>query len=159
MSGLAIPEPRAVHPKDAAALERRFASLILEVEDVEEADELRRRAEALEAYLRGTEGHPYAQGIARRTEARIGELLGPAVVGRHSVMAEGVDRHLRQDCRILADKVRRGLRYDEDGEDSPWHSSRRALLWYDPISLGGIKDSVHVEWYTPAPYIEAARKV
>lgn len=27
------------------------------------------------------------------------------------------------------------------------------------VALGGLKESVHVDWYTPAPYIEAARDV
>lgn len=27
------------------------------------------------------------------------------------------------------------------------------------VAMGGLKESVHVEWYTPAPYIEAAREV
>lgn len=160
--GLALPEtPKLVTVAQAKTLERKIAQTIADITDLAEADEGRRRADALEAYTVGTEAHPYAQGIARRMEARVGELLGaaPGKGGNHHDDSRIKHPQLRKDFRTLAHKVRRGLKYEEDGEDSPWRSSRRALLWYDPTSLGGLKESVHVEWYTPEPYIKAARKV
>lgn len=46
-----------------------------------------------------------------------------------SAMTETLSKDLRADFRALAGKIRRGmLRYDMDGEDSPWRASRRALL-------------------------------
>jgi hypothetical protein len=159
MSNRAIPDPRAIHPKDAVALERQFASFIAQVDDVDEAEELRRRAAALEAYLQGTEGHPYAQGIARRTEARIGQLLGPATQGkRTSPHADKLHAQRASEFRDLAVKVRRGLlKYEMDGEDSPWRSSRRGLL----LGVGAFSAEAtgQYDWYTPAEYIESGRSV
>ncbi len=62
-------------------------------------------------------------GALRRIEARIGEVLGPAVKGQRtdlrspSVTTEGLDRHERSDFRQIAYLVHRGvLRYDDDTE-------------------------------------------
>lgn len=77
---------------------------------------------------------PYVWGALRRIEARIGELLGLAKVGRpsraNSLMGH-LDGHVRSDFRQVAALVRRGLlKYDEGGAESPWRSSRRGLrLW------------------------------
>ena len=94
-------------------------------------------------------------------EARIGELLGPAVNrGPATFLHAGrLDKNQRMDFRTIAAAVKRGLlKYEDVGVESPWRASRRALL-LDKIGMGGLKDSASVEWYTPARYIEAAAKV
>lgn len=159
---LAIPDrPELVSIAAAATLERRMASLISTITDIDEAEELRRRADALEVYLQGREGHPHAQGIARRAEARIGELLGQGEHGgkREQGTHGSLDsKRLRADFRALASKVRRGmLKYEMDGDDSPWRASRRALL----LGVGAFSAEAtgEYEWYTPSAYIELARRV
>lgn len=164
---LAIPDPQVLQAADAFALEHRVAEQIATVDDMSALEEMRRRADALEAYLRGKEGYPAALGIARRLEARVGELLGQVRQGQRTDLTVGRDqqlpndRALRSDFRALAAAVRAGrLRYEQDGEDSDWRHSRRAMLaLYGGVTLGGLKSSVHVEWYTPARYIDAARDV
>jgi phage N-6-adenine-methyltransferase len=160
-----------VTPEMAQQLERQVARDIALVTDIETADEWRRRAEALAAYLAGTESHAYMQGATRRAEARIGQLLGKTPGRGRSEMSEhahSFDRHFRAEFRVLAQAVDEGLialdaLYDQDdgGEgESPWHASRRALvLAANMRDLSGLKGSVSVEWYTPSRYIEAARKV
>ena len=103
------------------------------------------------------------QGIARRIEARIGELLGPAEsTGRHKGQplgtTDGSSRQLRSDFRALATKIRRGLlKYEMDGEDSPWRASHQALL----LGVGAFSAEAtgQYEWYTPAEYIHSGRSV
>lgn len=160
----AIPEHHElITPDVAVELERQVAATIALVNDIETADEWRRRAEALAAYLIGTDSYGPMQGAARRTEARIGQLLGKPRRGVHTHAYEVIDRDGdRLDFRALATAVNEGLlAYEEfEGDESAWRASRRALTLAARLrDLSGVKGSVTVEWYTPARYIEAARDV
>ena len=148
----------------AVMLERQVAAQIARIDDIDVADEWRRRAEALATYLAGTEGHLPMLGAMRRTEARIGQLLGKRVGRGRSEMnrhANSFEPYLRDEFRVLADVVDEGLlAYSDDNEESAWRATRRALVLAARLrDLSGVKGSVTVEWYTPARYIEAAREV
>jgi hypothetical protein len=147
----------------ALMLERQVASQIAHINDIDVADEWRRRAEALATYLAGTDGHGPMLGALRRTEARIGQLLGasPGSGKRETPRAEFIHYERRREFRTLADAVDEGLlAYEDDDDESPWRASRRALLLAALLrDLSGVKGSVTVEWYTPGRYIEAAREV
>lgn len=158
-----------VTPELAAALEREHAQRVARVDSLDVAEEWLRRVDALAAYLRDTESYPFMQGMQRRQEARIGQLLGKArprqrtdLTVDHAPQSSSGDRHLRQHFRTLAAAVDEGLLvYEDSGDDeSPWHASRRALVLAAALrDLSGVKGSVTVEWHTPARYIEAARDV
>jgi hypothetical protein len=157
-----LPEPgQLVSSQDVVELEGHLASVIQMIDAMPALIEAQRRAQALEQYLRSREGHPAAQGIARRIEARIGQLLGPGPGRGRKEMSQHADsfhRETRRQFRALAELVERGLLDYEDEEG--WRASRRAMLLAATVrSLGGLKQSVTVEWYTPAKYIEAARSV
>jgi hypothetical protein len=148
----------------AVMLERQVASQIAHITDIDMADEWRRRAEALATYLAGTDGHGPMLGALRRTEARIGQLLGEPTGpgrGRKSPHAGILPDQRWGEFRTLASAVDEGLlTYEDDGDESPWRASRRALLLAAFLrDLSGVKGSVTVEWYTPGRYIEAAREV
>lgn len=161
----ALPErAELVTPDVAVALERQVAEQVAELDDIDQADEWRRRAEALAVYLAGTDGHGPMLGALRRTEARIGQLLGRPVRGHlDPALSHAIKRpNDRQDFRTLGHAVDEGLlTYEDDGGDeSPWRATRRALLLAAYLrDLSGVKGSVTVEWYTPARYIDAAREV
>jgi hypothetical protein len=162
----ALPERHdLVTPDVAVELEHQVAATIALVTDIATADEWRRRAEALAAYLVGTDSYGPMQGAARRTEARIGQLLGEPMGrrgrGHKSPHAETLHAERQREFRTLAGAVDEGLLdYQDDGEESPWRATRRALVLSALLrDLSGVKGSVTVEWYTPARYIEAARQV
>lgn len=132
---LALPDDATlVTPEFAANLERTVAERITLVDDIDTADEWRRQAEALAAYLAGTDAHAFLLGVTRRTEARIGQLLGKAPGRGRSEMtphAASFHHERRDEFRTLAAAVDAGLLvYDDDAasDDSPWHATRRALL-------------------------------
>lgn len=128
----AIPRNKDLAPRQAATLERKVASSVSKLENIEEAVEWLAQADALAAYLSHQDAAAPMLGAMRRIEARIGELLGEAKVGsHHSLTNEGafVGRQQRTEFRLLARGVRVGaLVYEEDGDDSPWRTSRRTLL-------------------------------
>jgi phage N-6-adenine-methyltransferase len=122
-----------------------------------EADEMRRRSSAIEEYLRGTEAYPDAQRAGRVLEAAVGEALGQAKNGRPSGQTfpagKDIEPTLRHEFRSIAngwDKIEPYL--ETDG------LSRAAAL---RIAKGGhvSANSAENEWYTPEPYIVAARAV
>lgn len=153
-----------ITPDLAVELERQIADTVTQVDDIGLAEEWRARADALAAYLQHTDSHGPMLGAMRRIEARIGELLGPTPGrGRAEMNQHAGSFHssLRAEFRTLAEAVESGLlTYSYDGDDSPWHATRRALVLAALMrDLSGVKGSVTVEWYTPARYIDAAREV
>jgi phage N-6-adenine-methyltransferase len=155
-----------VTPENAAALERRLAHQVAHVDDFRLLDEWRRQAEALAVYLKGTDSHGPMVGMLRRSEARIGQLLGTKAQGKHtSPYAEKLGPRTTE-FRTLGGAVDEGLLVYDDideedgGDESPWRASRNALVIAAKLrDLSGVKSSVTVEWYTPARYVEAARDV
>lgn len=129
----ALPE-RAdlVTPAAAVELERRIATTVAELDDVDVASEWLARADAVAAYLEHRDAHAPMLGAMRRIEARIGELLGEPGEpgrGRKRPHADVFHRERQREFRALAKAVDAGvLDYDADGADSLWRSSRRALL-------------------------------
>jgi ParB family chromosome partitioning protein len=169
VSGQALPavpdQAELVTPETAAEMERLVAARIAAVDDFTTVEEWHRRAEALATYLAGTESQGPMLGIARRSEARIGQMLGPAPGRGRAEMnshANSFDQaRLRAEFRALGSAVDEGLLdYELDGAESPWRASRAALTVAAKLrDLSGVKGSVTVEWYTPSRYIEAARLV
>jgi hypothetical protein len=120
------------------------ASVVLQIEadaiaaiphcpDVSTADEWRRRAAALERYLKSREMQGPMRGAQRRIEARIGQLLGPAINGgdrrSHHAHRDDTDRAIlhaqdKEDFRLLA----RALEGDCYLTLEEWRKSRRALV-------------------------------
>ena len=157
-------------PIMARDLECAIANVVPDTDDVDLLLEWQARAEAFATYLKDKDARAPMLGAARRIEARIGELLGPAEMGinQHSegsVVTEGsLTRHQRHEFRTLAAGVSAGiLRYDDlEGRINSWQGSRRSLLTMVEalvIKLGGTKASTSVEWYTPEAYIQSARDV
>lgn len=174
MSNLpALPaEGELITVPQAMDLEQRVAANIGAVDDVDVAQEYWRRADALRQYLASTEAAPAMRGVMRRIEARIGDLLGDAPGRGHpeeNYPGNSLNPRFRVEFRALSRAVRNGLLdYEQvdDGEDEDWrwrHTRRdlvNAIKSGDfNASLGALKGSRHVEWYTPERYIDAARRV
>lgn len=119
--------PRAgskIAVSDVEAIERRLAENVGQVKDLAQLNEWRDQALALEAYLRSKNLHGPMLGAQRRVEARIGELLGDAKVGRPNPHRDEVSHDQdRADFRIL--------RHAFNGcelSDEEWRQSRRGLV-------------------------------
>lgn len=81
-----VPDPYTIVPAGYASQVRIAVTAI---NDIEHIDAGRRRMAAIEAYVRDRQQRNEAQAAQRWCEARIGELLGPALVGSHSSALEG----------------------------------------------------------------------
>lgn len=114
---------------------------------------------AIEDEIRGAEatgldGRWRYGSMLMRYEKRPGSKNSPLSLAIQKLTAElGVSESELYYRRGFAEK------YPE-----PLQALERFRFWNDVIrdldgSLGGLKESVHVEWYTPAPYIAAAREV
>ncbi len=126
--------PHAGEPisiSDVERIETKTALALASIVDISEADEWRRKAKAIEAFLRSPELQRPMLGAQRRIEARIGQLLGVAKEGRPENSAHDrsnsvslIAEDSRADFRLLA----RAL--DGECELSPdeWRKSRRALV-------------------------------
>lgn len=125
MKDLVIPSVGgAISISMAKEIESHVALVIHEKDDVQELNDWRDKFAALEVYLRGKGLSGPMLASQRMVEARIGQLLGDALVGsHHSVTTEGgkVPKDDRSDFRILS----KGFDYLKD-ED--WQKSRRALV-------------------------------
>ena len=119
--------PRAGAPVSAGevvALERQLADALPSVSDFDLLDEWRDQAKALEAYLRGRDLQGPMLGAQRRIEARIGELLGEAKVGKSNPHHDEISHdQTRSDFRLLARAAR-----ECDLADEEWRRSRRSLV-------------------------------
>lgn len=126
-----LPKPsNEITLEDMEVGERTIAISLPEMHDINEIENMRRRAAALEEYFRGKQAHLPALGVQRRLEARIGQLLGPTSNGGRPSMqnpthAEGILRGGdRADFRILA----RALDHHCELTTDDWRQSRRALV-------------------------------
>ena len=140
MTGLALspaPGPAAdlARPEGPLTFEQMelrelaLARLLPTMDDIAAIEEERRKIAALEHYLEGKQAHLPARGAQRRLEARIGQLLGEAQVGRpengNSTHADNFERSGdRVDFRILA----KALDGKCDLSKDDWRQSRRALV-------------------------------
>lgn len=115
-----------VSAQQVAELEKRVIETVATVEDFSELEEWRAQASALEAYLRGRELQRPMLGAARRIEARIGQLLEPAVGGRGKTAQHADKFHTanRVDFRLLG----RALSGECSLTEDEWRKSRRALV-------------------------------
>ena len=129
------------------------------------AEELRRQSNAIEAYCRGTEAYPNAQRAARVLEMAVGAALGKArPTGRHGAQPlaadNGSSRQLRHEFRTLHNGRERIYPYLNDDEEGHSHGlSREAGLRIAKGLAARAYSSDDDEWYTPEPYIVAAREV
>lgn len=115
------------------SVEDTIWSMLPQVDDMALLEEWRARARALESYLRDKEMQRPMLGVQRRTEARIGQLLGEGMRGNPiaiglSKIAEDDRGAFRLLGRALAGEC--GLTSDE------WRKSRRALLKLVRLRLG-----------------------
>jgi hypothetical protein len=120
----AIPEPWAYRSEIADDLAARVIAWVETADDLAVVDEVRARVAAVEEYVarRDPDRLVVMQRASRRMEARIGQLLGPAITGRpKTLLASDVSRPDRARFRLLAEYL-----------DSWWPGeagqSRRALL-------------------------------
>jgi hypothetical protein len=158
---LALPDPAAASVATLATACRRIYEARDEIIGrlpLAQADEARRRASAIEEYLRGTEAYPDAQRAARVLEMAVGAELGEPKRGKKLFPAgQNLDEHRRHEFRLMY-RGRAAIEpyLERDG------LSREAALRIardGHIAMGGLKATTGVEWYTPARYIEAARTV
>ena len=82
MKSLALPEPRSLAISQAHDLCARIEKWAEDVSDIPELDRARAWANAIEVFLGPKQAEGPAQRAARLLEARIGDLLGPAEIGR-----------------------------------------------------------------------------
>jgi N6-adenosine-specific RNA methylase IME4 len=118
----------ALSATDVEKIEIDLIAALPHIEHIEEAERWRRKAKAIEAYLRSPELQRPMLGAQRHIEARIGQLLGPAEMGRpekldHGLIKSPIQKDDAVDFRILA----RGLE-DVRLESHEWRKSRRALV-------------------------------
>jgi N6-adenosine-specific RNA methylase IME4 len=137
----ALPEPgSAISAKRVSQIERDLISQCQLINDIGLAEEWRRKARAIEMYLREPALQKPMLGAQRHIEARIGQLLGPAVIGANQhgfghdrTLANSlIDKDDRELFRLLAyalsgeahqdTKLKCELAPDE------WRKSRRALV-------------------------------
>lgn len=122
-----------ISAKMVADIETQIVKLLPKIGSIEEAEEFRAQAAALESYLRDKGLQKPMLGTQRRIEARIGQILGPALGhgpgrGKKAQHDEGLIEHDqdRSDFRILAHAL--------DGKckpeltDDEWRKSRRAFV-------------------------------
>jgi len=152
----------SVVPMSPVAIEQRCLSIEAWAEGCESVSELRdagARLAAIDEYLARTssEGRAMVAATQRRLEVRIGILLGSATVGAHAgATARDLSRTERREFRLLAtnpDAVEEVIANSTDDEPA---SRREALRAVAPHVARGSGDS---EWYSPAIYVDAARRV
>lgn len=125
----ALPRPGSlVSAKMVQSIELQIAESLPSIDDMDVLEEWRRRASALQGYLRDKELQRPILGAQRRVEARIGQLLGEAKRGGKAdeqldeIMTSSIPQSAdRSDFRLLA----RGFGLLADDE---WRKSRRALV-------------------------------
>lgn len=120
---------------DVIAIEARIVEVIAEINNIDDLDDWRARARAIEAYLRSPELQRPMLGAQRRTEARIGQLLGDAEIGRpRKVVHEQpfIDKADKHEFRLLA----RALGGECWLTADDWRKSRRALVALVRLRLG-----------------------
>jgi N6-adenosine-specific RNA methylase IME4 len=130
----AIPKPgEFISAETVLRIEAEVIAALPFVESIEEADDWRRRAKAIEAYLRSPELQRPMLGAQRRIEARIGQLLGPAIIGgdrqsdqsHHDETASHIPHSEdRAAFRLLARALAGACELTADG----WRKSRRSLV-------------------------------
>ncbi len=132
----ALPRTGAsVSAADVQRWESQVAIVVAAVKDMEQLDEWRNQAAALEVYLRGKEMQSPMMGAQRRIEARIGQLLGPEP-GRGgkeiSPHAGSFHRERRKEFRLLAKAFNGECNLAEE----EWRTSRRSLV--SLVRSGGV---------------------
>ncbi len=118
-----------ISAKMVADIETQIVELLPKITSIEEAEEFRAQASALESYLRDKGIQKPMLGTQRRIEARIGQLLGPPSKGGRGKTSKHADEFNNEqitDFRTLAHAL--------DGEcepeltDEEWRKSRRAFV-------------------------------
>ena len=82
MSTALVHSPESLPASQVAAFCEDVARFRAQCEDASHADDLRRQIEAVRRYVLDREAREALEREARRTEVLIGELLGPAVIGK-----------------------------------------------------------------------------
>jgi N6-adenosine-specific RNA methylase IME4 len=116
----------AISAAQVAHWEQQVAANVAGIDDMDVLNEWRAQAAALEAYLRSRDMQAPMLGAARRTEGRIGQLLGePSHVPGSATHAEDLARGGdRRDFRLLG----RALSGHCELTEEEWRKTRRALV-------------------------------
>lgn len=134
---LVIPEPGlSISEERVTEIWQQALEIVPKEKRLDILEEWRSRSRALEQYLRSRGLQGPMLGTQRLIEARVGQLLGPAVEGRPSktTVMTGVSQvkeDHREDFRILANALN-GTHLDEN----EWCKSRRALVSFLRQKLG-----------------------
>ncbi len=138
-----IPDPgMPISANDLLRIERHVAEVVRQVDDFDLIDDWRRKARALEHYLKGKEMKSPMAGAQRMCEARIGELLGPVEKERQRTdltvghNLQSIDRADRQDFRLLANGFDKVPLAPEE-----WRKSRKGLLAHLRKELGMLPET------------------
>ena len=124
-----------ISAEQVEAIERKASAYLSSVSNVHALKEFLAQARALEAYLRDRGLQGPMLGTQRRTEGRIGQLLGEPHHGVHKHTYELIPHDVdRLDFRLLA----RALEGECDPPltDEEWRKSRRALIAVVRYRLG-----------------------
>ena len=129
-----LPERGAViSAEHVRRIEEETAAALAFIEDIAAADDWRRRAKGIEAYLRSPELQRPMLGAQRRIEARIGQLLGPAEIGINQYGSNHDESHRKSliphdEDRAAFRLLARGLDGECELTAEEWRKSRRALV-------------------------------
>ena len=141
--------PRPGSKLSAAAvleIESGIIAALGSIRDIPVADEWRRKAAAIEAYLRSPELQRPMLGAQRHIEGRIGQLLGPGEQGKRADLLPHRDEEVtsmipndqdRANFRLLA----RALDGECELTADEWRKSRRALVSLIRHRLGLLPES------------------
>jgi N6-adenosine-specific RNA methylase IME4 len=123
-----------ISAEEMLQMEANLIAALPSVDDIGEADEWRRKAKAIESYLRSPELQRPALGAQRHIEARIGQLLGPERQGERTDL-----QPLHHDVEVAKSLINnadgtsfrllgRALSGDCELTLDEWRKSRRALV-------------------------------
>lgn len=140
----ALPEPGAkISRAQMQDIENGVTVALPSIVEIPIAEEWRRKAKGIEAYLREPEMQRPILGAQRRIEARIGQLLGPAenlgptTFHHDGRLSELISNHTdRMNYRLLG----RALTGECKIEPHEWRKSRRALVALVRERLGLMPD-------------------
>jgi len=133
----AIPRRGArIAAADVVAIEKRVIDVVNRLKDIDECEEWRAGARALEAYLRDKELQRPMLGAQRRIEGRIGQLLNEKSKGGRGKKTRSHDYGFFRDTLIDFRLLGRALAGEGELTADEWQKTRRALVALVRLRLG-----------------------